>query len=234
MSKAKPWPRMSGPRKPRSRACSTACSMRSLRERVLAAHVEVAVLAAGRVRGDRHRLDDGERVALHEHAVLERARLGLVGVADQVVRAARLARDGVPLAPHRERGAAAPDEARVDDLADHALGAELDRAPQRVVAAVGAVVVEALGVDRADAAQQPQRLGSPSWGGVGRRRLRAACAPPRIAMTPSASTSVSSRSSGSSPASVSIAAGARSHWPRHGLRSHVAPSTSVPSGPSAP
>ena len=41
-------------------------------------------------------------------------------------------------------------------------------------------------------------------------------------MTPSASTSVSSRSSGSSPASVSIAAGARSHRPRHGLRSHSA------------
>ena len=50
-------------------------------------------------------------------------------------------------------------------------------------------------------------------------------------MTPPASTSVSSRSSGASPASVSSAAGARSHWPRHGLRSQEAPSTSVSSGP---
>ena len=141
-----------------------------LGERILAAHVEVAVLAAGRVRGDRHRLDHGERVALHDHAVLERAGLGLVGVADQVVRAARLARDGVPLAPHRERGAAAADEVGVDDLADHALGAEVDRPPQRVVAAVGAVVVEAVGVDAADPPQQPQlRVAE-----LRRRRSRAA------------------------------------------------------------
>ena len=72
------------------------------------------------------------------------------------MRAARLARDGVPLAPGRERGAAAADEPESDDLADDALGAELDAPPQRVVAAVGAVVVEALGIDHADAAQQPQ------------------------------------------------------------------------------
>ena len=96
--------------------------------------------------------------------------LGLVGVADQVVRAPGLARDGVPLAPHREGGAAAPDDARVHDLADDALGTELDRAPQGVVAAVGAVVVEALRIDRADAAQQAQaRIAL--LGRRGRRRL---------------------------------------------------------------
>ena len=49
---------------------------------------------------------------------------------------------------------------------------------------------------------------------------------------PSASTNVSSRSSGSWPASAIIAAGARSHWPRQGARSQVAPSTASPSGPS--
>ncbi len=59
---------------------------------------------------------------------------------------------------------------RVHDLADHALGAELDRPPQGVVAAVGAVVVEALGVDGADAAQQAQARVA-LLGRRGRRRL---------------------------------------------------------------
>ena len=72
------------------------------------------------------------------------------------MRPARLARHRVPLAAGREGGAAAADQPGVHDLADHALGAELERPAQGVVAAVGAVVVEALGVDEADAAQQPQ------------------------------------------------------------------------------
>ena len=128
----------------------------SQRERVLAAEVDVAVLAAGRVRGDRHRLDQRERIALEHHAVLERARLGFVGVADQVVRTSRLASDRLPLATHRERCPAAAEQLGVEDLAQHAVRAQLDRAPQRVVAAVRAVVVEALRVDDADAAEQTQ------------------------------------------------------------------------------
>ena len=77
--------------------------------------------------------------------------LGLVGVADQVVRAGRLAGDGLPLDAGRERGAAAAHQLRVLDLADHAVGAELDARAQRLVAAGGAVVVEADRVDAADA-----------------------------------------------------------------------------------
>ncbi len=119
------------------------------------------MLAAGGVAGDRHRLDHGERIALHQHAVLERARLGLVGVADQVVRPRGLAGDRLPFAPGREGGAAAAQQLRVLELADDALGPELDRAPQRRVAAVGAVVVEARRIDEADAAQQPQASGRP-------------------------------------------------------------------------
>ena len=164
-------------RAPRRAPCSSACCG----ERVLAAHVEVAVLAAGREGGDRHRLDERERVALHQHAVLERAGLGLVGVADQVVRARRLAGDGVPLAAGRERGAAAAQQLRVRHLADHALGAELDRAPQRRVAAVRAVLVEARRIDgRRGTAEQAQRrvAGLRQHGdaapGPGRRRRAAA------------------------------------------------------------
>ena len=71
----------------------------AVRERVLGADVDEALRAARREAGDRHRLDERERVALHQHAVLERARLRLVGVADDVVRLRRLARDGLPLVP---------------------------------------------------------------------------------------------------------------------------------------
>src|SRR5207249_9140104 len=76
------------------------------RERILPADIDVAKLAAGRTGGDGHRLDDRERVSLHEHAVLESARLRLVGIADEIVRPDRLTRDGLPLAAGGESSAA--------------------------------------------------------------------------------------------------------------------------------
>ncbi len=75
----------------------------------------------------------------------------------EVVRAGGLARDGVPLDAGRERRAAAAEQLRVLDLAQHALGPELEGAPQRRVAALRAVVVEARRAHAADAPQQPQR-----------------------------------------------------------------------------
>ena len=90
----------------------------------------------GRVRGDRDRLDERERVLLHEHAVLERPRLRLVGVADEVVRARGLLRDRLPLQPGREGGAAASEERRRLHELDDALRAELARARERAELAV--------------------------------------------------------------------------------------------------
>ena len=80
------------------------------------------------------------------------------------MRAAGLSGDRVPLAAGREGGAAAAHQLRVEHLADHALGAELERAPKRGVAAVGAVVVEALGIDNADPTEQAK----PRLAGLGR------------------------------------------------------------------
>ena len=76
-------------------------------ERVLAAQVDVAALAAGCIRGDCHRLDHRERVSLQDHPIFERPRLRLIRVTDQIVRTAGLARHGLPLAPSRKGGAAA-------------------------------------------------------------------------------------------------------------------------------
>ena len=96
------------------------------RQRVLPADVQVAVLTAGGQRGDRHPFDHGERIALHDDAVLEGARFGLVGVADEVMGPRGRARDGVPFAARRKRGTASPQKPGLCDLADDAFGAELD------------------------------------------------------------------------------------------------------------
>ena len=70
---------------------------------IFGADVQVTALAARRNRSDRHCLDDGERVALHEHTVLEGSRLRFVRIAYQVVWADRRARNRIPLAPGEER-----------------------------------------------------------------------------------------------------------------------------------
>ena len=54
-------------------------------QRVLGAHVDVALVRADRVAADEHALDDGVRVALEDGAVHERAGVALVGVADDVL-----------------------------------------------------------------------------------------------------------------------------------------------------
>jgi hypothetical protein len=85
----------------------------SLGQRVLTPEVEVA---ARRARGealDRDRLDDRERVGLHEHAVLERARFGFVGVAHDVMGLGRLGGDGGPLPAGGERRPATAEELRL-------------------------------------------------------------------------------------------------------------------------
>ena len=103
------------------------------RQRVLAAEVQVAARGADGEALDRHRLDERERILLEDEPVLERPRLGLVGVAHDVARRGRLRRDGGPLATGGERGPAATDELRGGDLLDDRLRAELDaraRAPR--------------------------------------------------------------------------------------------------------
>ena len=105
------------------------------RERILPAHVEIPALAPGREARDRHPLDHRERIALHQDAVLERAGLRLVGVADHVVGPGRRFRHGLPLAARRKRRPAAAHELGGQDLANDPLRADLDRPSQRGVSA---------------------------------------------------------------------------------------------------
>ena len=67
------------------------------RQRIFAAQVDVALASAGNKTADRDALDHGKRISFHQDAVLERARLGFIGIADEVVRAARILLKQMPL-----------------------------------------------------------------------------------------------------------------------------------------
>ena len=137
--------------------------------RVLAAQVEVALVRADGEPGDRHRLDDRERVAFEEDAVLEGPGLRLVGVADDVLGSGGLGGDRAPLPTGRERGAAAAHELRRGHLRDDGLGADLEGSPQTGDATGRHVVAKVGRVDHADPPKESK---------VGRARLADGCGRP--------------------------------------------------------
>jgi len=84
-----------------------------------AMNVVVANGNAHRVRAYRHALDEDVRVVAHDVAVFESARLALVRVADQILRACMLARHEAPLQSGRKARAAQAAQRRVlHDLGD--------------------------------------------------------------------------------------------------------------------
>ena len=117
----------------------------------LAADVDVGDLRADRVAADRAPLDQQVRVALHQHVILERARLALVGVAGDVLRLRRVLEDELPLQAGRESGAAAPAQPRRLHLLDDLVRLQRQRLAQSFVAArVLQIEVEREGVRLAD------------------------------------------------------------------------------------
>ena len=112
----------------------------------------------GRHRADRDPLDEAVRVLEHQLAVLERARLGLVGVAAQVLVHVALRQEARLLA-HREAGAAAPAQARRLELADQLAGLALpERALQRRVSAESLVGLDPVQSGLVDVAEQDPGL----------------------------------------------------------------------------
>ena len=159
-------------------------------QRILAAEVDVGVLGTGGEAGDRERLDQRERVVLDHDPVLERARLGLVRVANEVVRVHRIPGHRIPFTACRKRSAAAAEELRVGHLGDHAGRPQLERATQRVVAARVAIAVDARRVDVADPAKQPKvasrQRGDRLWSRAGERRRQRLPRSPSRSRCPSA------------------------------------------------
>src|SRR5262249_43479252 len=125
-------------------------------EGVLAADVDVAGLGADGEGGDGHGLDEGEGVLLEEDAVLEGAGLGLVGVAHEVARPRRRRAEGPPFAPGGDGAAAGAEEPGLADLAQDPGGPDVEGPPQRLVATMRPVVVEAGRIDAADPPQEAQ------------------------------------------------------------------------------
>ena len=144
---------------PPRRAAATRRLHRRDRVRIFGADVDVAFGRADRDAGDRHPLDQHERIAFHDHAVGEGAAVAFVGVADDVfLRRLRL-RDRAPLDAGREAGAAATAQPGLDHLFDGRRCPERKRALQALVAAMRAIVVERERID--DAAAREGEPGLP-------------------------------------------------------------------------
>ena len=123
------------PTRPRSRACCEGGAQHLVLGQVLAADVdEGRASARDREAHDQDALEQRVRVAQDQLAVLERARLGLVGVDDDVALGA--GREEARLAAGREAGAAAAAQARGAELGDLLAASCLDGALQLRVAAV--------------------------------------------------------------------------------------------------
>ena len=144
--------------------------------RILRAQIDVALRRAHRDAGDRHALDERERIAFHEHAIGERAGVAFVGIADHVFLVGLLIEHRLPLDAGGERRAAATTQAGVGDFLHDLRATHRQRAPQARITAVRHVLLEIHRIDDADAREgqtfllrddtaaivhrtQPQRMG---------------------------------------------------------------------------
>ena len=125
---------------------------------VFSPDVEEALLAAGGQPGNGHGFDEEERIFLHEHPVLEGSRLRLVRVADQITD--RLggagAVDRLPFPPRGKGGPTPSHQLGIDNLANDPLGTQVDGPPQGLITPLGQMILQALGLEAADAPQHAQ------------------------------------------------------------------------------
>src|SRR5262249_15043715 len=124
-----------------------------------------------------HAFDDGKGISFHQDAVFERARLGFVGVANDIVPAIRVLFQNLALKMQRlpffcsgKGRAAATEEPGNSYFADYTLRAQLKSFLQTFVAGKAAVIVEACRIGSCDAPEQPQFRGLRA--GLGYRALR--------------------------------------------------------------
>ena len=157
--KSQPLPSASSPSRPRSSAAAIAMRRRRDGERVLGAHVDVALVRADGVAADEHALEHGVRVAVHDGGVHEGAGVALVAVADDVLGLAGRRGRELPLQARREPGAAAAAQTGGEHLLDELLGPHRrERLARGLVAAPREVLVDVLRVDDPDVAQRDALL----------------------------------------------------------------------------
>ncbi|MPM97239.1 hypothetical protein SDC9_144412 [bioreactor metagenome] len=117
------------------------------RHRIFGAAVDEQLGRAGGVGGDQHAFEHLVRNRFHQRAVHERARVALVGVADQDLLRCVFGGEEAPLGSGREAAAAASAQAGELHFVHHFGGSHGKRAFEPVIAAVGGVVLETGGVD---------------------------------------------------------------------------------------
>ena len=122
------------------------------RMRIFRADIDVALCSADGDAGDRHALDQHERIAFHDHAVGESAAVAFVGVADDVFPVGLGIGDRFPLDAGREACAAATAQAGLSDLLDDARGIG-QRFDETLIAVVGFVIFERTRIDNAAACE---------------------------------------------------------------------------------
>jgi hypothetical protein len=91
------------------------------------------------------------RVALHQQAVGERARIAFVGIAGNVFLRRWSGRHGLPFDPRRKCRPAATAQAGVQHLLDDGFGRHGRSGPEALPAAMGLVVLQAQRIDDAHA-----------------------------------------------------------------------------------
>ncbi len=121
--------------------------------RVLAADVDEGAADLRAVGRDDDALDQHVRVLLHQLAVLERAGLGLVGIADQVLVDVAVGQERRLLA-HLEAGAAAAADARVHDRGQHVLAGHASALRRLLVAPAPLIDLERVQPGLVDAFEQ--------------------------------------------------------------------------------
>ena len=124
-------------------------AQRNLCVRVFHAQVDVSLGGANGHARNGHALDEAVRIALHQHAVGEGARIAFVGIADHVLLVGRLVQDRLPLDTGGECGAAASTQPGIRHFLDHLRAGHAQCALQALVSAVRHVLVN---VDRIDEA----------------------------------------------------------------------------------
>ena len=126
--------------------------------RIFGAAVDEALGGIDCQPGDRHALDQAERIALHQHAVGEGAAVALVGIADDVALLRRSQANGVPLDPGGEPGATPAAQSGQLHHVDDRRAVHGQRPVEPGIAAMGPVVGHAQRIDHAAAAERQPRL----------------------------------------------------------------------------
>ena len=128
------------------------------RARVLRSNVDEALACTDHEAADRHALDQGERVALHQHAIGESSGVTLVRVADDVANVRLRLAYGAPLDPRREARATAPAQTGFDQRRKSRLGSERACLREPLSAAMSDEVLPGQWIDDAATLEGPTCL----------------------------------------------------------------------------